>query len=228
MDDPPALGAVKQPTLMERAYDELLNGIVTGVFSRNQKLTVREIAEQLGLSPTPVKQAMNRLVGEGFLTLLPRRGLFVTPVSVERVADLYDARAMCELYAIRHLPPEPDPQFISDLKCFSRQCDESYKSGDSPKEFLQADQRFHLTIVELAGNSVISKWFKTLSVHYWEMYFRLYYRGKYGSRHRSTEEHDSVIRAIEAADVDLATQCIVEHIEHSKQHLIELIGSNGM
>ena len=216
------LEEISQPTLTERAYDQLLDAIVSSAFQPNQKLVVRKLADQFGLSPTPVKEAINRLVGEGFITFVPRRGFFVSPVSVEHLEELYYARMMCELYAIRHLPCQPDPRFIAELEHLARQCDETFKSGGSPREFLQADQQFHLRIVELAGNSIIRDWFQKLAVHRWEMYFRLHHLGKYGSRHESTHEHSLIIRAIAAGDVEQASKHITEHIENSKQHLFEL------
>lgn len=217
------LDEVKQPTLTERAYDKLLDAIVSGAFRPEQKLTVAKLAERLGLSPTPVKEAMNRLVGEGFIQFVPRRGFFVTPVSIEHLEELYDARIMCELYALRHLPPEPDPHFIAELRRLAQQCDESFKAGQSPQAFLEMDQLFHLHIVELAGNSVIRDWFQKLAAHRWEMYFRLYHAGKYGSRHQSTDEHNLIIDAIAAGDIEQASARLIEHIQNSKQHLIELM-----
>lgn len=216
------LDEISQPTLTERAYDQLLDAIVSSAFQPNQKLVVKKLADRFGLSPTPVKEAMNRLVGEGFITFVPRHGFFVTPVSIDHLEELYYARIMCEQYAIRHLPSQPDPRFIAELEQLARLCDETFKSGGYPGEFLQADQQFHLRIVELAGNSIIRTWFQKLAVHRWEMYFRLYHLGKYGSRHESTREHNLIIRAIAAGDVEQASKHITEHIENSKEHLFEL------
>ena len=226
MEDLSVLEKVKQPTLTERAYDELFDAIASGSFSPEQKLTVAKLADQLGLSPTPVKQAMNRLAGEGILTFVPRRGFFVAPVSPEFLQELHDARLMCELYAVRRLPPEPDPRFVAELEHLARQCDQSFKSGGSPREFLQADEQFHLRIIELAKNSVIRAWFQKLAVHRWDLYFRLYQQGKCGSRHKSTEEHMLIIHSIADGDIEQASRRLTDHVENTKQHLVELMQNN--
>ena len=226
MEDLSMFEKVKQPTLTERAYDELFDAIASGSFLPEQKLTVAKLAEQLGLSPTPIKQAMNRLAGESFLKFVPRRGFFIVPVSIEFLEELHDARLMCELYAVRHLPPEPDARFVAELEHLARQCDQSFNSGGSPREFLQADQQFHLRIVELAKNSMIQDWFQKLAVHRWEMYFRLYQQGKCGSRHKSTEEHMLILHSIAEGDIEQASRHITEHVENTKQHLVELMQNN--
>lgn len=217
------LEEVKQPTLTERAYEKLLEAIVSGTFQPEQKLTVGKIAEQLGLSPTPIKQAMSRLAGEGFIRLVPRHGFFITSVSIEYLGELYDARLMCELYAVRRTPPKPDAQFIADLERLSQQYEQCFRNGGSPIELARAGKQFHSHIVGLAKNSVIWDWFQKLAVHHWDLYFRINQQGEYGSRPQVIEEHKLIVRAIADGDVKQASTCLTEHIEGSKQYLFKVI-----
>jgi DNA-binding GntR family transcriptional regulator len=217
------LDDVSQPTLAERAYEKLLEAIASGSFRSEQKLTVAALADQLGLSPTPINQALHRLVGEGFIRFVPRRGFFATSITAARFSDTYDARLMCELYGLKHLASEPDVHLGAQLKQLAEEYDRRCDHDGPPSYLLEVDEHFHLRIVELSKNPVISDFFRKLSVHRWEMYLQLYHADKYRLRPTSRDEHYAIAGAIEDGDAGRASALLVEHIGNAKASLLELI-----
>jgi len=217
------LDEVTQPTLAERAYERLLEAIASGSFRSEQKLTVATLADQLGLSPTPINQALNRLVGEGFIRFVPRRGFFTTAITASRFSDTYDARLICELYGLKHLASEPVVHLVAQLKQLAEEYGRRWELEGPPSYLLEVDERFHLQIVVQSKNPLIIEFFRKLSVHRWEMYLQLYYTDKYRLRQTSRDEHYAIAGAIEDGDADRASALLVEHIGNAKSYLLELI-----
>jgi DNA-binding GntR family transcriptional regulator len=217
------LDEVSQATLAERAYEKLLEAIASGSFRSEQKLTVSALADQLGLSPTPINQALHRLVGEGFIRFVPRRGFFTTSITAARFSDTYDARLMCELYGLRHLASEPDIHLVAQLQQLAEEYDRRWELDRPPSYLLEVDERFHLQIVALSKNPVIVDFFQKLAVHRWEMYLQLYHTDKYRLRQTSRDEHYSIAGAIGDGDATRASKLLSEHIDNAKEYLLELI-----
>jgi DNA-binding GntR family transcriptional regulator len=217
------LDEVSQPTLAERAYEKLLEAIASGSFRSEQKLTVAALADQLGLSPTPINQALHRLVGEGFIQFVPRRGFLTTSITAARFSDIYDARLMCELYGLRQLAGEPDIHLVDQLEQLADEYGRRWELDGPPNYLLEVDEQFHLHIVELSKNPLIQDWFQKLAVHRWEMYLQLYHRDKYRLRQTSRDEHYAIVGAIKDGDATRASALLAEHIDNAKSHLLELI-----
>jgi DNA-binding GntR family transcriptional regulator len=217
------LDEVSQPTLAERAYEKLLEAIASGAFHSEQKLTVTALADRLGLSPTPINQALHRLVGEGFVQFVPRRGFFTTSITADRFTDIYDARLMCELYGLGYLANEPNVYLVSQLQQLAEEYGRRWELAGPPTDLLQVDEQFHLHIVELSKNPLIKDWYQKLAVHRWEMYLQLYHRDKYRLRQTSRDEHFAIVGAIEKGDVARASALLAEHIGNAKAYLLELI-----
>lgn len=106
--------AERPVSLLEWAYGQIRELLITGALQPGQKLVVGQLADSLSISPTPVKEALNRLVAEGFLETLPRRGFMVKQLSAKEVHDIIDCRMMMEVFAARkaveNFPRYPDIQ----------------------------------------------------------------------------------------------------------------------
>src|SRR5262245_17306359 len=89
--------------LKERAYEQLKRGLLNNDYPPGTFLSERQLAENLGMSKTPVKAALERLESEGFITVSPQQGIVVRELSVHEIADLYEIRAALESYTLRTL-----------------------------------------------------------------------------------------------------------------------------
>src|SRR5262245_27959269 len=89
--------------LKERAYERLKHGLLNNDYPPGTFLSERQLAENLGMSKTPVKAALERLESEGFITVSPQQGIVVRELSVSEIADLYEIRAALESFTLKSL-----------------------------------------------------------------------------------------------------------------------------
>jgi DNA-binding GntR family transcriptional regulator len=148
----------------ERAYAATKELILSGRLPGGALLSEGEIAEQLELSRTPVREAFLRLEGEQLLRLIPKRGAVVVPVGVGEVADVLDVRMALETMAAKRLVQlgddldstlDPARQFISSQR-------ELAAAGDITG-FAAADEQFHRALVTAANNSIAERFYATLA-----------------------------------------------------------------
>ncbi len=142
-------------SLLEWAYGEIRDKLYSGKFAPGQKLVVSQLADDLSISPTPVKEAMNRLVSEGQLEKLPHRGFIVRQITSKEINDVMNCRMMMELFsvpsAIRNLPHYPKIQ---------KEMHEAMLSLDlaGQHDFMQEtrlEEIFHGSLIRLTGNTML-------------------------------------------------------------------------
>src|SRR5215470_5898991 len=104
---------VARRTLLSAAYDNLRAAVLDGSLAPGSRVTVRPLAEQLGLSPTPIKTALAALEREGFLVAVPHRGYFVPEVSTEDLLELYELREAVDGIAARRAAGAPHHEQIA-------------------------------------------------------------------------------------------------------------------
>ncbi|ALO07516.1 Putative GntR family transcriptional regulator [Streptomyces venezuelae] len=142
------------PSLRERVYAELRERIIEAEYPAGTRLVEREIADELRVSRVPVREAMQRLESEGFLSVQPRRGAVVTEFGPEDAEHLFDVRENLEglaaRLAARHARPE-DLAAMEELLARARRAAESGRLREAVS--LNAD--FHRRIVELSGNPLL-------------------------------------------------------------------------
>ena len=147
--------------LNERVYDELRTRILTRREPAGAKLSLHALADEIGVSRSPVHHALTRLVSEGLLTVQPRRGYFVTPVTARAVAEGYDVRLALELLAAERTVGRADDgqlQRFTDLL-------EMTDAAISHEEWDAANAAFHECQVDLADNELLSRFYRELSVN---------------------------------------------------------------
>ncbi|MFI6420480.1 GntR family transcriptional regulator [Streptomyces sp. NPDC050842] len=142
------------PSLRERVYAELRERIVEAEYPAGTRLVEREVAEELRVSRVPVREAMQRLESEGFLSVRPRRGSVVTDFGPEDAEHLFDVRENLEglaaRLAARHARPE-ELRALEELLARARRAAESGRLREAVS--LNAD--FHRAVVELSGNPLL-------------------------------------------------------------------------
>ncbi|HLH57775.1 MAG TPA: GntR family transcriptional regulator [Streptosporangiaceae bacterium] len=136
-----------------RAFDYVKNQILTGALRGGELVSEGEIAETLGVSRTPVREAFLRLQVEGFLRLYPQRGALVVPVSPEEVRAVLEARLVLEQFAAGKLAGQ---EAVARHAVFGRMKAELDRQREAePRAFLDADRAFHGVLVGTAGNYIL-------------------------------------------------------------------------
>jgi len=215
----------------ERASDSVFNilreSIVTQVFPPGQRLNVKDLAARLGVSMTPVKEAINRLATEGLVEIQPRSGTFVTEVLPEDVIETFELRAALECLAAEKALERATPEDLARLKELVAEMD---KPASTEKERAAHDRKnieFHDLIVKLSGNRKLTEIYRSLNAHI--KIARIHYsRSGWAERLKTEqEEHKRIMRALETRNRDALVKHLRQHIERGAQCLIEDLRKNG-
>ncbi len=134
-------------TTTQHALDELRRAIVAGRYRPGQRVGQEEIAERLGVSLAPVREALRALEQEGQVVYRPRRGYFITELHVEDLQEIYALRALLEERAVRHALPTLDDDALERIELAARDCAAAAERGDVAAE-LEANRRFHFGMLE--------------------------------------------------------------------------------
>lgn len=203
----------------ERLRQRIFNHELTpGTWIDEQKL-----AEQYGISRTPLREALKVLASEGVVELKPRRGCYVTEISRQDMDDIFPLMAMlegrCALEAVRRAKPAD----IRALKAIHERLEVAAKDGRIDA-FFEANQEFHRLIQDLANNrwllSVIQDLRKVLKLS------RLHSLSLEGRLQQSLEEHRAIMAAFEANDAEKAEKTMQDHLLSSRQALARQYDSN--
>ena len=206
--------------LNERVYDELRTRVLTRQEPAGRKLSLHVLAAELGVSRSPVHHALTRLVAEGLLTVRPRRGYFVAPVTARAVAEGYDVRLALELLAAERAVGSLDP---AQLARFAELL-ESTNAAISHEEWDTANAAFHEHQIDLAGNALLSRFYRELSVNLMMQVIR---GGHVEGHAHLVTEHRHIVDAFAAGELDAAERAIREHIDTGRRIALDAIERAG-
>ena len=214
------LTALTPVNLNERVYDELRTRVLTRQEPAGAKLSLHALADELGVSRSPVHHALTRLVSEGLLTVRPRRGYYVTPVTARAVDEGYDVRLALELLAAERAIGELDE---SRLARFAELL-EATDAAISHEQWDAANAAFHEHQIDLAGNALLSRFYRELSVNLMMQVIR----GGHVEGHANlVTEHRGIVETFAAGILPAAEGAIREHVETGRRIALEAIERAG-
>jgi DNA-binding GntR family transcriptional regulator len=192
-DEKPAVSASR------RAYDHVKEQILDGTLEGTELLSEGEVAEELGMSRTPVRAAFVQLEAEGFLRLYPKRGAIVVPVTAQEAESVIETRWVIERYAIERGEPALGRELLG--------------LADVPEgaEFAEADRAFHRTLVAGTGNEILLSLYDSLRDRQRRML-----RVSAGTEERKaviTAEHRELAGALEAGATEQALRILRRHLD---------------
>jgi DNA-binding GntR family transcriptional regulator len=201
------------PGAADRAYRLTKELVLTGELPGGHLFSEGEIAERLGVSRTPVREAFLRLQVEGLLNLIPKRGAVVVPVPPGEAEDVLDAREAVEAAAVRRLARRPDliPDALERLHTVLDTQRAHADAGDLPA-FAEADELFHRTIVAAGGNTLLLDFYATLADRQRRMNMHAL-RPIPARLPEVVDEHTALIAIIEAADADAFAPALRAHLD---------------
>ena len=213
----------KTVSLADQVFEKLENDIITGVYPRGEILTELKLVEQLGVSRTPIREALRRLEQERLIADSPK-GSVVLGITVEDLMDIMDIRQHIEGLAAWHATKNMTAEGLEQLRQISELQDYYYSKQDI--ELLrQVDDQFHDTIYELSGRNVICD--TLLPLHRKTMRYRKISIQDQDRLDRSVKEHKAIFAAIQAGDADLAARLVTEHIANAKENMIVRLEYHG-
>ena len=198
--------------LRERVYDALLELITTRALRPGQHLVESELAQHLGVSRQPVREALQRLNTDGWVDLRPAQGAFVHEPTEDEADQLLTVRTLLEAEAARLAAENADAEGVAELEELCRR-GEAAVGGDEVEKVVEANAAFHARVMGLAGNAVLAELASQV-----DRRVRWYYTPVARQRgEQSWIEHRELIAAIADGDGQRATAVMREHTEHTRR-----------
>lgn len=212
------------PTVVDYAYEEIWKRVIMIGGSEEQRLSDVTLAEQLGMSRTPVRQALERLVQEGLVRSDPRRGFWTRTFTAQDIHEIYDLRGALEVLAVRlaapHLSQEDLKAHLEALYAVRAELD-----AHLVLRFLQVDIRFHMLITRASSNGRLIHSLSLLrsQLSMFQMQDTFYPR----RMEIALNDHEQILLALLAGNVDEAADCLGRHIRHAKEGVLADIFLEG-
>jgi DNA-binding GntR family transcriptional regulator len=144
----------KVPNLTELTYRSIKQNLLDGTLGELSRLTEESLATQLGISKSPVREALNRLEAEGLVCIEPRRGAYVRQFSAKEIRDLYELREILEVHSIEGA--NVTPKLLGELAASINRTKKHLKDGNK-LEHIEEDMRFHRMITAATGNDELCR-----------------------------------------------------------------------
>jgi DNA-binding GntR family transcriptional regulator len=211
---PSAAGA----SLVDTAYQQIRQRILDNAWPPGHRALEQEVALALGMSRTPVREALMRLQNEGLVEVIPRHGMRVLPVSPTDMKEIYEILTALECMAAELLARrKPSVDTLKPLVDATKAMDQALKADDLDA-WAAADERFHAHLVDLAGNRQL----QATVLNYWDRahrarMFTLRLRPKPVN---STKEHMQMVERLRAGDAEGAAQVTRAHRERASRELV--------
>lgn len=203
-----------RPNLSIELADLVRELVLSGDLPPGERVNEVHLARQLGVSRTPLREALSRLVAEGALVAQSRRGFFAAQVSVDEVEQLYPIRAILDPAALR-LAGIPPPAMIERLRLLN----DRFVRASNPAEAVNVDDEWHLELLAGCPNAILIDIVRQLM---WRT--KRYELGLMrGQRHVQTSgaQHEAIIGALEAGDLDGACLELENNMSGGKQAIVE-------
>ncbi|WP_047153062.1 GntR family transcriptional regulator [Aneurinibacillus tyrosinisolvens] len=183
----------------ERAFSQIQEWIIDGTLQSEEKLNDAELAQALGVSRTPIREALQLLSVQGFVEMHPGVATQVTPVNKEDVSKILPPLAVLQALAAELATPAISQQTIDSQRNINTEFSQAVERGDFYSA-LKLDEQFHNAIVEVAQNPYIASTISTLQAHV----RRLFFHKSIILTTDSIEEHEGILKAFECQDKETA------------------------
>lgn len=207
MDDRDAL--VPPRSLRDEAYEIIKQRIIMCAFRPGEALSEAQVSAQLGLGRTPVRQAFDRLMRDGLVEVLPRKGIIVRPITQDEVRDMVAVRLLNEGFCARLAAERADPHVIATLTANVQAGAAAATEGDIAA-LMALDREFHAMIASAARNSVLAEILRNLH----ERAQRVWFVSLRNTSHhrRVVDEHTAIVEGLRSGDPDQAEAAMRAHI----------------
>lgn len=221
---PTALDVMRTQSLTSLVQEEIDRQITTGELAAGQRINEIALAERLGISRGPIREACRALVQAGLLVAVRNRGVFVRQIGPAEMAEVYDVRAALDHMAGRTLAMRITPPQVAALKQLIRRMDQAAKRARI-SEYYPLNLEFHRRIIEYAGNRRLAEIYQALVK---ELHLgRRAGLVQGGGLHFSNEDHKKIVAALEARDPARAAALMEGHVLEGKKRALAALAKAG-
>lgn len=204
---------------VDSIYEQVRLMAVNFDFKPEERINEGTLATRLGASRTPVREALNRLSAEGFLTFQTGRGFFNRALNPQKILDLYDARQAVECHAVRLVAERASDNDISVLQDYLDASTALANKNSTTERLVECDEEFHMRLIELSGNAELSRILANLNARI--RYIRLIDMAK--RRLVNNSQHSEVVAALVARDTKRAVAAMHNHISKRREEATEAV-----
>jgi len=206
-----------ETNLVDQIYNILREKIINLELKLGQRIDIKGLAEEFGVSQTPVREALNRLTKDRLVNVIPRRGYYVVKLSAEDMEEIYDIRKIFESYALESAIKNIEVNKLRKLKQRMMEQLQGEVTEQRRKAKFETDKKLHLLIIQSSYNKKLK-----------EMYSQIYDFVKISQRmnprfKKSLEEHIALIDAILEKDLEKARKLLMLHIDNARDWGIEAL-----
>ena len=216
---------VRHILISDDVYRRLRDAIFSGELASGERLDIRRLADEFGVSNQPVKEALNRLALEGLVSIKPRSGTFVRTLTLADIHHILDARLMIETFAVSAIS-DPDPALLAALGAKAAELKRSaHEQPFQYGQYNEVDIGFHETLVQMCGNPELLRLYRSLHSHF--VTARAYYVMALEKAIADEDDHRDIHEAIAGRDFTRARLAVERHITAAKEGILNMAQSGG-
>lgn len=212
----PVIAQLQCNSLANVVQTEIERMILDGELASGAKLTESTLADQLGVSRGPVREAFRMLEEAGLVRTEKNRGVFVRDVPIEEALEIFEVRAAMDLYVGRKVAQSASVAQVRELRQLVDAMDQAVKAGNA-RDYHRFNLSFHDRLLELAGNAKLLATYRKL-VNELSLFRRQNLTGE--SMAVYSREHRQIVKAIAAGDADAAGQAMYQHVMNSRERTL--------
>ncbi len=225
MNSTPLISTGKPLALTDWAFESIKDSILNLTLPPGVQLQVEQLATQMGISRTPVREALLRLERDGFVQVLPRVGFFVTGIDPKDLEELYELRELLESRAVRDAVPRLSDEELAHLNQLVEYSKVAIEEQDTEK-FLETEIAFHTFLTDHSQNRrliAIIESFRDLTYRWRKLAITSFQDVRV-----SYDEHCQINAAVQQKNASLASQLMGEHIRAAQLRISQIIQHQGM
>ena len=206
--------------LRDVVFNTLRQAILRGELKPGERLMEIQLANKLGVSRTPIREAIRKLELEGLVLMIPRKGAEVAEITEKSLRDVLEVRRALEELAVELVCEKITDEQIQDLKDAAEEFKESLKDGDITR-IAEADVKFHDVIYMATDNQKLIQLLNNLRE---QMYrYRVEYLKRSDFHQQLIDEHEEIIETIESGQKDRAVQVVCQHVDKQVEAVMDTI-----
>lgn len=218
---PPAVAR----TVSKQVHGFIQQALLTGQLNPGDRLAEGELAEVLGVSRTPIREALRQLDSDGLVVVLPHRGAFVRILDPGRGRQLFQARLLIERATARAAAARITSQELEELRPLIDSALIDAKAGDMPGASTD-NEAFHLALFRVAGNDVLLELWSRVWAE-WQLFRVCAWRDEPHRPRAVAGEHAAIYEALAARDEARAEAVLVDHLTRAWEHVEHFLVSSG-
>ena len=206
--------------LRELVCEKIRQAITSGIFTSGERLMEIQLAEEMGVSRTPVREAIRKLELEGFVVMIPRRGTYVADISIKDITEVYEIRTALDVLAAGLAAERINDDELETMQRLLVEIGQ-YIEEDNIDKIVEIDSAFHDVLYQASRNERLVNIISNLREQITSLRGRsMHYPGRLGN---TLEEHRAIVESLAQRDVEKAQQAARDHMENAEHTLLKAI-----